>query len=83
MARPQPLDTRRALLLAEPCTVSVTHATTRITWTTRPVTFLPLAYRQGTELPPDQRKTQLIKIPGKTQGSEILLCLAPRYCDFV
>ncbi|MEU7054281.1 hypothetical protein [Streptomyces eurythermus] len=45
------IDTRRALLRAEPCTVSLTHAGTRITWTIRPVFFLPLAHRQGTELP--------------------------------
>lgn len=45
------IDTRRALLRAEPCTVSLTHAGTRITWTIQPVLFLPLAPRQGTELP--------------------------------
>ncbi|MFF5405542.1 hypothetical protein ACFY8K_21270 [Streptomyces misionensis] len=45
------IDTRRALLRAEPCTVSLTHAGTRITWTIQPVLFLPLAHRQGTELP--------------------------------
>ena len=45
------IDTRRALLRREPCTVSVIHATTRITWTIRPVIFLPLTHRQGTELP--------------------------------
>jgi hypothetical protein len=45
------IDTRRALLRSEPCTVSVTHAETRITWTIRPVLFLPLAHREGTELP--------------------------------
>ncbi|MGW8697084.1 hypothetical protein ACWGOK_09185 [Streptomyces eurythermus] len=44
------IDTRRALLRAEPCTVSLTHAGTRITWTIQPVLFLPLAHRQGTEL---------------------------------
>jgi hypothetical protein len=33
----------------EPCTVSVTHASTRITWTIRPVVFLPLAHRQGVQ----------------------------------
>ncbi|MEU6669696.1 hypothetical protein [Streptomyces sp. NPDC046727] len=43
-------ETRRALLRAEPCTVSVTHAGTRVTWTIQPVTYLPLAHR--TELPP-------------------------------
>lgn len=45
------IETRRALLRAEPCTVSVTHANTRVTWTIRPVFFLPLADRQATELP--------------------------------
>jgi hypothetical protein len=45
------IDTRRALLRMEPCTVSVTHACTRITWTIRPVVFLPLLHRQGVELP--------------------------------
>ncbi|WP_234443341.1 hypothetical protein [Streptomyces cellulosae] len=45
------IETRRALLRDEPCKVSVTHAHTRITWTIRPVLFLPLAHRQGTELP--------------------------------
>ncbi|MFD4788493.1 hypothetical protein ACFWN1_15835 [Streptomyces sp. NPDC058459] len=44
-------ETRRALLRLEPCTVSVTQATTRITWTIRPVIFLPLANRQDAELP--------------------------------
>ncbi|MFF0186966.1 hypothetical protein [Streptomyces sp. NPDC005244] len=42
---------RRALSRMEPCTVSVTHASTRITWTIRPVLFVPLANRQGIELP--------------------------------
>ncbi|MFD4543708.1 hypothetical protein [Streptomyces bauhiniae] len=45
------IETRRALLRSEPCTVSVTHASTRITWTNRPVLFLPLMHRQGAELP--------------------------------
>ncbi|MBP5888620.1 hypothetical protein F3K20_43010 [Streptomyces scabiei] len=45
------IEPRRALLHAKPCTVSVTHADTRITWTVRPVLFLPLAHRQGAELP--------------------------------
>ncbi|GAA1921175.1 hypothetical protein GCM10009837_53080 [Streptomyces durmitorensis] len=44
-------QTRRALLAMKPCTVSVTHADTRITWTIRPVVFLPLADRQAAELP--------------------------------
>lgn len=44
-------ETRRALLRLEPCTVSVTQATTRITWTIRPVVFLPLAHRKDAELP--------------------------------
>ncbi|WP_079102795.1 hypothetical protein [Streptomyces sp. TP-A0356] len=45
------IRTRRALLSAEPCTVTITQAGTRVTWTIRPVLFLPLAYRQGVELP--------------------------------
>ncbi|MEU3087025.1 hypothetical protein ABZ703_11305 [Streptomyces massasporeus] len=45
------IDTRRALLRMEPCTVSLTHASTRITWTIRPVVFLPMAHRQGVDLP--------------------------------
>ncbi|WP_114253603.1 hypothetical protein [Streptomyces sp. Go-475] len=47
----QRAETRRALLRSEPCTVTITHATTRITWTIRPVLFLPLAHRRGPELP--------------------------------
>ncbi|NUR04590.1 MAG: hypothetical protein HOY79_51230 [Streptomyces sp.] len=45
------IETRQALLRAEPCTVSVTQANTRITWTIRPVLFVPLAHRQVMELP--------------------------------
>jgi len=45
------VETRQALLRSEPCTVTVTHANTRITWTVRTVLFLPLAHRQGAELP--------------------------------
>ncbi|MEU0254937.1 hypothetical protein ABZ299_21045 [Streptomyces sp. NPDC006184] len=45
------IDTRRALLRREPWTVSITHVSTRITWTVRPALFLPLAHRQGLELP--------------------------------
>ncbi|MGQ5609213.1 MULTISPECIES: hypothetical protein [Streptomyces] len=45
------IDTRRALLRREPWSVSITHISTRITWTVRPVLFLPLAHRQGSELP--------------------------------
>ncbi|MFJ5967964.1 hypothetical protein [Streptomyces sp. NPDC093060] len=44
-------ETRRALLRSEPCTVSVTHADICITWTIRPVTYLPLAHRKAAELP--------------------------------
>ncbi|MGW8695687.1 hypothetical protein ACWGOK_01835 [Streptomyces eurythermus] len=44
------IDTRRTLLRAEPCTVSLTHAGTRITWTIRPVVFLALARHQNAEL---------------------------------
>ncbi|PJM96106.1 hypothetical protein [Streptomyces sp. CB01373] len=45
------IETRRALLRSEPCTVSVTHEGIRITWMIRPVIFLPLSHRQGAELP--------------------------------
>ncbi|MFG2791178.1 hypothetical protein [Streptomyces sp. NPDC048419] len=45
------IETRQALLRGQPCEVSVTHGSTTITWTIRPVAFLPLAHRQGTELP--------------------------------
>ncbi|MEU8587035.1 hypothetical protein AB0C59_08535 [Streptomyces sp. NPDC048664] len=47
----QRIDTRRALLHRKPCTVSITHARLRITWTVRPVLFLPLTHRRGVELP--------------------------------
>ncbi|MFF4799724.1 hypothetical protein ACFY1U_15095 [Streptomyces sp. NPDC001351] len=46
------VTTRQALLRSEPCTVTVTQACTRITWTIRPVVFLPLVHRQAAELPP-------------------------------
>ncbi|WP_405748313.1 hypothetical protein [Streptomyces canus] len=45
------IATRKALLRAEPSTVTLTQARTRITWTIQPVIFLPLAHRQGAELP--------------------------------
>ncbi|GAA4063885.1 hypothetical protein GCM10022233_42470 [Streptomyces shaanxiensis] len=45
------IETRRALLRSEPCTVSITQERTRITWTIRPVLFMPLAHRYGVELP--------------------------------
>ncbi|SBT92426.1 hypothetical protein GA0115233_10456 [Streptomyces sp. DI166] len=45
------VDTRQALLRTEPCTVTVTQAHTRVTWTIRPALFLPLAHRQDAELP--------------------------------
>ncbi|MFI6037493.1 hypothetical protein ACIBBD_25615 [Streptomyces sp. NPDC051315] len=45
------IETRRALLLAEPCTVTITQADTRITWTIRPAPSLPLAHRQAANLP--------------------------------
>lgn len=45
------ITTRRALMRSEPCTVTIVQALTRITWTIRPVIFLPLAHRQGVELP--------------------------------
>uniref|UniRef100_UPI001EEC01F1 hypothetical protein n=1 Tax=Streptomyces monomycini TaxID=371720 RepID=UPI001EEC01F1 len=45
------MKARSALLRRQPYTVTVTQATTRITWTIRPVIYLPLAHRQGTVLP--------------------------------
>lgn len=45
------IATRRALLRFEPCSVTVTQDHTRVTWTIRPVLFVPLAHRQGAELP--------------------------------
>ncbi|KOV65735.1 hypothetical protein ADL00_19240 [Streptomyces sp. AS58] len=45
------IETRRALLRSEPCTVSITQDRIRVTWTIRPVVFLPLHQRQGVELP--------------------------------
>jgi hypothetical protein len=45
------ITTRRALLRAEASTVTLTQARTRLTWTIRPVIFLPLAHREGAELP--------------------------------
>lgn len=44
------IDTRRALLNAEPCTLSATYAGIRVTWTIRPVLFLPLADAERPEL---------------------------------
>lgn len=43
-------ETRRALIRSEPCTVTITHADVRITWTIQPVLFLSLAHRQDAEL---------------------------------
>jgi hypothetical protein len=45
------IETRRALLRSEPCTVTIKHADAHITWTIRPVIFLPLAHEEGSELP--------------------------------
>jgi hypothetical protein len=44
-------ETRRALMRSEPCTVTVTHASTQITWTIRPALFLPLVHREASKLP--------------------------------
>ncbi|MET7727715.1 hypothetical protein [Streptomyces mirabilis] len=46
------IETRRALLRSEPCTVTINQGDTRITWTARPALFLPLAHRRSLELPP-------------------------------
>lgn len=45
------VTTRQALLRAEPCTITVTQADVRVTWTIRPALFLPLADREDAELP--------------------------------
>lgn len=45
------IETRRALLRSEFCTVSVSHEDIRIAWTSRPVDFLPITHREGAELP--------------------------------
>ncbi|RPE42556.1 hypothetical protein EDD90_5695 [Streptomyces sp. Ag109_O5-1] len=60
------ITTRQALMRAEPCAVTVAQDQTRITWTIRPVLFLPLAHRQGPELPPC---TQEFK-PGTPHASD-------------
>ncbi|KUM75944.1 hypothetical protein AQI84_18620 [Streptomyces griseorubiginosus] len=46
------IATRKALLRAGRCAVMLPQAHTRITWTIRPVIFLQLTQRRGTELPP-------------------------------
>lgn len=66
------IATRQALLRGQPCEVSATRGSTTITWTIRPVTFLPLAHRQGVELPAclDDYKPQAIDHQRDTpQGS--------------
>ncbi|MET8408686.1 hypothetical protein ABZV34_11405 [Streptomyces sp. NPDC005195] len=45
------IEMRQALLRSEPCSVSVDNKTTRLTWTARPVLFLPLARREDAGLP--------------------------------
>ncbi|MCF6525584.1 hypothetical protein [Streptomyces sp. JJ36] len=40
-----------ALTVGQPQTLALTHRATALTWTTRPVTYLPLTHRQTTELP--------------------------------
>jgi hypothetical protein len=45
------IATRKALLRAEPCMVTLTQAGTSITWTIRPALFLPLTHRQGLCIP--------------------------------
>ncbi|MGR6971383.1 hypothetical protein ACU639_17645 [Streptomyces cynarae] len=65
------IETRRALLRPELCTVSVTHASTRITWTIRPVLFVPLAHRQSTALPACSQAFRPMSEPkgqGRTTG---------------
>ncbi|MFE2025490.1 hypothetical protein ACFW9V_10130 [Streptomyces hygroscopicus] len=60
------VETRQALMRSEPCTVTVTHASTRITWAVRPALFLPLAHRGGDELPAcayDFRRSATVSSP--------------------
>ncbi|MFG3148966.1 hypothetical protein [Streptomyces sp. NPDC048243] len=45
------IQTRRALLRSEFCTVTINQGGTRISWTARPALFLPLAHRRSLELP--------------------------------
>lgn len=53
--RPRPhlydgrVQTRRALLRGEACTVTPTQASTRVTWTIRPIALLPLVTEPGEE----------------------------------
>ncbi|WP_307624151.1 hypothetical protein [Streptomyces sp. V3I7] len=72
------IETRRALLRSETCTVSVTHAGTRITWTIRAALFLPLAHRQGSELPacaydfkPRARRRAELRLSSRNQDASI------------
>ncbi|MGW7514840.1 hypothetical protein ACWGJ2_04540 [Streptomyces sp. NPDC054796] len=39
------------LATGQPVTLTLHHRTTTITWTARPVLFLPLAHREGRKLP--------------------------------
>ncbi len=45
-------DAQRDLNFGEPHTLTITQGATRITWTARPVTFLTLAHRTTSALPP-------------------------------
>ncbi|WP_345667911.1 hypothetical protein [Streptomyces similanensis] len=45
------IETRRALLRREPCTVTIRHSNTRITWAIRPVLHLPLAHSEAATHP--------------------------------
>lgn len=45
------IETRRALLRREPCTVSASHKDIRVTWAIRPVLYLPLVQRELAALP--------------------------------
>ncbi|KUJ37302.1 hypothetical protein ACZ90_70345 [Streptomyces albus subsp. albus] len=44
-------DAQGALTRGEATTFSITHQDTNITWTARPVIFLPLAHREAVRLP--------------------------------
>jgi anti-sigma regulatory factor (Ser/Thr protein kinase) len=53
-----------ALRYGKPQDLTLKHRTTEITWTARPVTFLPLAHRQGRTLPACTQQHSTAQLPG-------------------
>lgn len=53
----------QALRRGHPCGVTIQHRDTRITWTARPVHFLPLAHRQPGTLPPCAERFSTAQLP--------------------